>query len=471
MAVLRVIGAALAFALAIPLASECAPVDLQGAGTVSLAAPPAEPLLPTERPSGLYVESALSRDVPRPGTIAASPPGTQATVYGPRPGAPLTAPMVAALVFYGEDTAAGRPIDVGGDDARMGRTGEIAWIAWRIGYDERSDTALYEGVMGRKVSDAQIRKAAEEFDGDGGLRARVTIGPAGVPAGMRRLYSGRLPTGKVGPGFAGGTAVTWSDQRREVSLDLTEVRLDPRTDATARVLAPEFTLPVRGGTAAAGRNMPPRPPYLGEEEYPYRRLMWREGPVIVQVDASGVPDDVLTRLTASLRRGDAARLRELRRSITGYPPDRLRDKGAGPCPQVARGRTVQAGWGLCVEESGRGQTVLTADGLDAQGGYLYVPPFTFPDARTHDLEVRAQPAKRVTGPHRDMRLRIYAGRVSADVHRVRYAPAGVPPTTLDLGPEVAGSRWFTLAIPAGAHPGHLRAYDRHGERVESVRVP
>lgn len=403
-------------------------------------------LFPDHVPTGLKLFPAL--DVNDPLEPMSAPP---AKVY-------TSSDDAKVLVVYGDvsdeftddggSSDGAVPVPIG--DPAEGRT-----AAWTDDFLNGAallhvDLAPHRGltVFGKGLTKAEITAvgAAGRFDGK-----EVTVTDDVLPPGMALLPGVGLNdllglSGSRTGGSAGGSgyALTWTGK---VGLLTLTVRPDDgtRLRASTLLLEDRETITLRGHAAVLGHH--------SLMAMPFTTLTWIEDGQQVLLQAGRLSDDEVLAIAASLRAVSATEFAQLTKATTGFefdsaPGDQtVLASGEEPAPW----RATAGSSGACVDR--RGSSRCWGDG----------PETVKPAGHGFDMQIApGEPA-------------VLVGSIGSDAARVTLAVNGstqeLELISVGQHPDLATSRLFATALPAGATTGTLVAYRSDGTEMATSALP
>jgi hypothetical protein len=440
------------WAIAGVLASSVLATTLAGCGRAprdttpvpSVTASAASYVMAPQKPSGLFLKSMN----------VASPSSDRLVVYAePGRGDPLTGRALAVTKQHDRNgilPEGSRKVGVRRFGAgRIGRQGDFTWIGW-AGTTEEGEDPPYYGVIGRGLTEHEIRAAADAVD-----KKYVRIARSGMPKGLQPIVDGPMSLINGDVSFGAGMAQRWT-AGPDTWMTLSTMRGDRGTELLAHIMTFGRPARIRGTTGMAGSVVYP----VGHTRTLTRA--WREGDVIVVVSAQGMSEPALDAVIADLRPVRGSGMERLRASILRYPPERLGDPGEY---LVASGHNAHTMWAIFVKPLGHpGEYMVTERGLDSGHGLIGGGSSSLAAPRK-GLAVASMAEDKGT---------FIDGAAAADVARVRLTRTdgttiGLPlsrPTKPDgtrwFGTWVEGPRGQVREVVACDAQGHVVERKHHG---------
>ncbi|REF36147.1 hypothetical protein DFJ64_1547 [Thermasporomyces composti] len=300
-------------------------------------------LLPSESPPGFHIarvqlasadEGSLSDDA-----------GRLLTLYGdPDLEDPATGPLLVVGRDWGEDWAdlgcGSKPRDP--TDARSTRgpvvvcSGEL-WVSWEIPTKDFTEECV--GVMGRNVAPELVARAADALDppeGAIGVPHEPLEIPADVlPAGMTRLASGRVWRSSSDVHTVSADIYEWKRHRPSARIGMRVTDASDTLSLLTRVQVGGEFQHIRGGPGAV------------HSDRDLHVLTWREGDVLVAVEARGVRRATVDAFIRSLAEVSVGKAWELKDSLLTSPPATLLAPGE---KLAASGRAGKVRWAVGIRD-------------------------------------------------------------------------------------------------------------------------
>jgi hypothetical protein len=318
-------------------------------------------LLPTESPPGLHIARVELASADEDPSAANEYSGRLVTVYGdPNLEDPLKGPLLVAGRDWGEEWASFgcESEDKTGARSKHGPvvscSGEL-WVSWENPTKDYTEEDV--GVMGRNVSPELVARAADALSppkGAVGVPHEPLEIPADVlPAGMRQLASG--PVWGQAPDIrpVGEDIYQWKRHRSSARIYLRVTNASDDLSLLTRVDLGGTFRQIRGGPGAVRSSQS------------VHALTWREGDLLVAVDAQGVDRATVDAFVRSLQKVPIDKAWELKDSFLTGPPQTFLPPGE----KVAlAGRRGSQRWIVGVSADGHHETILTVTKDGDRGG-------------------------------------------------------------------------------------------------------